>query len=59
MPDIKKRGRWLSDSSVRRYEKAARVGARLRDLKSAVLARILRCESGVSDILSGRAANCM
>lgn len=51
--EVKKRGRWVSDSSMARYEKAGRVGAQLMRLPAAVRAKALAADSRIGDILRG------
>lgn len=53
---IKKRGRWMADSSVRRYEKSSRVNARLLSLPRTTQQHCQRCLKMLADVLAGRAA---
>lgn len=51
--EVKKRGRWASDASVRRYEKGGRVSQRLQTLSLATQRRCADAESHISMILGG------
>ena len=52
LPDIKKRGRWADDRSVRRYEKSARAlyGGSL--LQPSLQEHALQCESALQGVLT-------
>ena len=47
LAEIKRRGRWCSDRSVKRYEKAGLVTGRLASVAPAVLQRMRECEQEV------------
>ena len=51
--DVKKRGRWAADSSVRRYEKAGMLNQELNRLPAAVRARALEAARRLSEVLGG------
>ena len=51
--DVKKRGRWAADSSVRRYEKAGMLNQELNRLPTAVRARALEAARRLSEVLGG------
>ena len=53
--EIKKRGRWLSDQSVRRYEKSAMALRLLQRLPDATVDYGLVIESKLEAIMLGRA----
>ena len=52
---IKRRGRWASDASVRRYEKGSRVNARLMELSKEMLLHCRQCDLHLHEILRGSA----
>ena len=45
LPDIQKRGRWTSKSSVRRYEKAASLVQQLQRVPDALLRKAVSLEA--------------
>jgi len=51
LAEIKRRGRWASDRSVKRYEKAALVTGRLASIPAPVLRRMRECEGEVPEML--------
>ena len=57
LPTIKRRGRWMSDRSVRRYEKSAQLMGRLRTINNARLEFILHCEREMVAVLEGTSRN--
>ena len=54
--ELKQQGRWASDSSVRRYEKRARLTAGYNTLPAATRAYLDRCEALLGDLFCGKAA---
>ena len=50
---IKRRGRWASDASVRRYEKGSRVNARLMELTKEMLRHCHQCDLNLEKVLRG------
>ena len=53
LPEVEKRGRWGSDSSVARYEKGGRVGQMLGDLSDAARQHAVRCAGRITSVLGG------
>lgn len=51
--EAKKRGRWLADQSVRRYEKSGRVLEQMKRLAPALQARGLNAEKNIIKVLQG------
>jgi len=51
--EIKKRGRWGADASVRRYEQGGRILEELHKLTPAVRQRAVMAELRIADVLSG------
>ena len=58
LEEVRRRGRWKSWTSVRRYEKGARVTELLHRLSQAALAHALRCGVHVGAVLAGRSLPC-
>ena len=50
---VRRRGRWRSWSSMRRYEKGARLGEVLHRLSSAMQALAVRCAACVGRVVAG------
>ena len=53
LPAIKRRGRWASDASVKRYEKSSRVTRRFEGLSEQTLEILRRSEAHIADIVRG------
>jgi len=51
---IKRRGRWRSDSSLRRYEKGAQITKQLRALPASVQSFVVRAAAALPGVLVGR-----
>ena len=51
--EVKRRGRWLSDQSVRRYEKSSRVTSRLQTLDGQTLTHLQKCDEQLEAALKG------
>jgi hypothetical protein len=51
---IKRRGRWKSDSSLRRYEKGAQITKQLRALPGSVQSFVVRAATSLPGVLGGR-----
>jgi hypothetical protein len=51
---IKRRGRWRSDSSLRRYEKGAQITKQLRALPGSVQSFVVRAATSLPGVLGGR-----
>ena len=56
LAEVKLRGRWKSDASLRRYEKGGRLAEQLHRLGSRLRAHALRCSELVNAVLSGSAS---
>ena len=56
LADIQRRGRWGLESSVRRYEKAARVTARLSGLRPSLVAFFKKCDDNLETYFHRRTA---
>jgi hypothetical protein len=56
LEQVKRRGRWSSDQTVRRYEKSSRVLARLKDLRRDLLQHIEWCNQNIGAVLGGATA---
>ncbi len=56
LADIQRRGRWALESSVRRYEKAARVTARLSGLHPSLVAFFKKCDDNLETYFHRRSA---
>ena len=54
--EIKLRGRWKSDASLRRYEKGGRLAEQVHRLGSRLRAHALRCSECVNAVLTGSAS---
>ena len=54
LAEVKARGRWRADSSVRRYEKGGRSLERLSVLTAAMLRYLHQCKKRVCMVLDGR-----
>ena len=54
LADIKRRGRWISDSSVRRYEKAAKTMAVMENWSPQLLTHLRKCEANIGNVLMGK-----
>ena len=54
LSEIKRRGRWKTDASVRRYEKGGRVTEQLLALRPGVQRHAIACLVQIPDVLSGR-----
>ena len=52
--EIKRRGRWRSDDSVRRYEKGGRLSSQLRSLGDSLRAHSLNCARSIDKVVGGR-----
>ncbi|CAK0789751.1 unnamed protein product, partial [Prorocentrum cordatum] len=52
--DVRRRGRWRSRASVRRYEKGSRIGQVLLKLPEDLRAHALSCERSMASIVRGR-----
>jgi integrase len=57
LPDIKRRGRWSADRSVRRYEKSSQVNARLSMLTETTLFRLQVSEINLPQLFARKVAN--
>ena len=55
LTEIQKRGRWRTKSSVRRYEKAARVTSQLAKLPKSLQLHCTMCVERLQKVMSGRA----
>ena len=53
LPEIKLRGRWRGDASLRRYEKGGRLAEQLAKLPEKLLAHAERCAKLVNKVLGG------
>ena len=51
LPGIQKRGRWTSETTVRRYEKSARAASKLHDLPKSLQDFCRRCGAMIADTL--------
>ncbi len=51
--EIKKRGRWASDSSVKRYEQGGRILAQLQKLDARTRDRAIAALNRIGEVLSG------
>ena len=51
--DLKKRGRWVTDSSMSRYAKSARIHEQLQKLPAPLLAKAVRVEKVIGGLLCG------
>ena len=58
LDQIRHRGRWRAHSSLRRYEKGARLGEVLERLPAALRAHALRCADLLGDVAVGRRQPC-
>ena len=54
LAEIKRRGRWKSDTSVRRYEKGGRLSDQLRKLDGRTRSHVLLCGRVIHDVLLRR-----
>ena len=54
LAQVKRRGRWASDSSVKRYEKSSRINARLAALPQEVLRVVTLANKVMPDVLLRR-----
>ena len=54
LEDVRRRGRWRSWASVRRYEKGSRIGQVLLKLPEDLRAHALSCERSMASIVRGR-----
>ena len=54
LAEIKKRGRWSSDQSVKRYERGAKLGANMMELSRALRDMCDKCERQLEDLFLGR-----
>jgi hypothetical protein len=52
LPEIKKRGRWLSENSVRRYEKSGRTSALVSRLPLPLVNHLIRCRDFAKGLLT-------
>ena len=52
--EVKKKGRWLADKSVHRYEKGGRVREQMSKLPSAMQDHCMKCQQHFGEILLGR-----
>jgi len=59
VPGIKKRGRWVTDTSLRRYEKGGRVAQQMAKLPIPVRQACVRAAALIAGILSGACAPVM
>ena len=55
LPEIKHRGHWASDTSLRRYEKSSQVTARLESLPEKTLAFLQRADAEIPDLIGKKA----
>ena len=55
LAEVKLRGRWKSDASLRRYEKGGRLAEQLHRLGDRLRIHALRCAASVNDVLIGNA----
>ena len=53
LPEIKLRGRWRGDASLRRYEKGGRLAEQLAKLPEKLLVHAERCAKLVNKVLAG------
>ena len=53
LAEVKLRGRWKSDASLRRYEKGGRLAEQLHRLGSRLRNHVMRCSECVNAVLSG------
>ena len=53
LAEIKLRGRWKGDASLRRYEKGGRLADQLRKLPPLLRSHALRCAGSVNSVLGG------
>ena len=51
--EVKKRGRWAQDASVKRYAKGGRLGDRLAKLPESLKQHALCCDLHIAEILTG------
>ena len=51
--EVQKRGRWVSQKSVARYEKGARLGVAWNELDVVTRNRMLECEKHLPDLVLG------
>jgi integrase len=51
LDDIRRRGRWRTIESLRRYEKGARLGSRLQELDADQLRFVLWCSANLENIM--------
>ena len=56
LPEIKLRGRWKSDASLRRYEKGGRLADQLQRLPLPLRTHAKRCADCVNNVLAGTAS---
>jgi hypothetical protein len=56
LQEIQRRGRWLSEHSVRRYEKSARLLAQMKNWPLALRRHLQWCEDNLLDVFEGRVA---
>ncbi|CAK0822825.1 unnamed protein product, partial [Prorocentrum cordatum] len=56
LSEVKRRGRWKTDASVRRYEKGGRLSEQFARLAPALQKHALRCHSVLPEVLLGRLA---
>ena len=56
LPEIKRRGRWASETSVKRYEKSARTMAVIEHWPPRLLQHLRLCENLLSPVLLGKKA---
>mgnify|MGYP003334289348 CR=1 FL=1 len=54
LDEIKRRGRWRADGSLRRYEKGGRAQERLSALSTPILEYVLKCARRVWQVLARR-----
>jgi hypothetical protein len=55
LSELKRRGRWLSETSVRRYEKGARLLSQMKSWTPAQKSHFQKCEDGLLESFLGRA----
>eukprot|EP00973_Karenia_brevis_P057612 8014226-Karenia_brevis.AAC.1 len=59
LQEIKKRGRWVADSSVRRYEKGAKTMMLAHKLSNPLQTHLNRCEMMLPQVMLGHAVPLM
>ena len=54
LQEVKRRGRWIAEASVRRYEKGGRLASQLHGLGTSLRAHALNCARSMDAVVAGR-----